>query len=155
LRTAEYVMNCYGGPMARIVGLLFYFRARRAGMRLGFSIPPNVFGPGLSIAHWGTLVVNDRARVGARCRIHPGTCLGTKADASPVLGDDCYVGPGAKIVGGVVLGNGVTIGANAVVLSSFPSGAVLVGIPATDASISEALHEDAEAISLSTGSHER
>lgn len=103
-------------------------------MKLGFTIPPNTFGPGLSIAHYGTIVVNPNARIGANCRIHVGvnigTAKGTEAQA-PTIGDGSYIGPGAKIFGPVVLGNDVTIGANAVVNRSFPDGeCTLVGIPA-------------------------
>lgn len=130
LRLAELLINRATGPVSRAVALVLRLRARTAGMKLGFSIPPNVFGPGLSIAHWGTVVVNDRAVVGARCRVHPGTVIGVKDDSVAILGDDCYLGPGAKLVGGIVLGNNVTVGANAVVTRSFPDGVTVMGVPA-------------------------
>jgi serine O-acetyltransferase len=130
LRLAELMLNRASGPVSRAVALAFRLRARTAGIKLGFSIPPNVFGPGLCIVHWGTIVVNDRARVGARCRIHPGTVIGGKDEGVPVLGDDCYLGPGCKLIGPLVLGNDVKIGANAVVTKSFPDGVTLVGVPA-------------------------
>ena len=130
LRLAELMINRATGPVSRAVGLVFRLRARTAGIKLGFSIPPNVFGPGLGIAHWGTIVVNDRVTVGPRCRLHPGTVLGVKDEAVPALGANCYLGPGCKVIGGVVLGDDVTVGANAVVTHSFPSGSVLVGVPA-------------------------
>lgn len=130
LRIAEYFINCQRGPASKVVALIFRLRARSAGMKLGFSIPPNVFGPGLTIAHWGTLVVNDKAQVGARCRIHPGAVLAVKDGLTPILGDDCYVGPGAKLIGGVTLGDRSVVGANAVVTKSFPADSVLAGVPA-------------------------
>ena len=50
---------------------------------------------------------------------------------APVIGNDCFISPGAKIVGSVVIGNNVIIGANAVVTKSFPEGnCTLVGVPA-------------------------
>jgi serine O-acetyltransferase len=98
-------------------------------MKLGFTIPANVFGPGLSIAHWGTIVVNPDCKVGARCRIHPGVCLGWHNGKVPVLGDDCYLGPGAKVFGGVVLGNQTKVGANAVVSKSYPAGGAILVSP--------------------------
>lgn len=118
----------------RFYVLLRRFRLRRQAIRLGFTIPPNVFGPGLSIAHWGTIVVNDKARIGARCRIHPGTAIGERDGLAPTIGDDCYIGPGAKLFGPIRLGNNVKIGANAVVNKSFGDGAILVGVPAKDVS---------------------
>ncbi len=99
-------------------------------MKLGFTIHPNVFGPGLSIAHWGTIVVNTAVRIGMNCRIHPGTSLGELRGGAPTLGHDCYIGPGAKLFGPIILGDRVQIGANAVVNRSFPSDTLLVGIPA-------------------------
>ena len=135
LRHTEYVVNTSGkGAIGKVRRLICLFRLRKAGMRLGFTVHPNVFGPGLCIVHWGTLVVNPHVRVGADCRIHPGTSLGETKGGSPVLGDGCYIGPGAKLFGPIVLGDRVQVGANAVVNKSFGSDAVLVGIPASDIS---------------------
>jgi serine O-acetyltransferase len=95
---------------------------------------PNTFGPGLSIAHRGNIVVNGGARIGANCRIHVGVNIGTeagKADAAPTIGDNCYIGPGAKIFGPIMIGPNTVIGANAVVNKSYPEGnQTLGGIPA-------------------------
>lgn len=43
--------------------------------KLSISIKPNVFGPGLSIAHYGGIVVNPNAHIGSNCRIHEGLLL--------------------------------------------------------------------------------
>ena len=130
LRRTEYVVNCRKGRLWKPYVLFCLMRLRRAGIKLGFTIHPNTFGPGLSIAHWGTIVVNPHCRIGANCRIHPGTSLGETDGGSPVLGDDCYIGPGAKLFGPITLGDRVSIGANAVVHKSFGSDLVLVGVPA-------------------------
>ena len=54
-----------------------------------------------------------------------------KSDAAPMIGDNCYIGPGAKIFGPIEIGSGSVIGANAVVNKSFPEGnQTLGGIPA-------------------------
>ena len=99
-------------------------------MRLGISIPPGVFGRGLSIAHYGSIVVNDTARVGKYCRIHSGTNIGVLGDRAPVIGDFVYIGPGAVIYGGAIVGDEVIVGANAVVGKSFVGPATLGGAPA-------------------------
>jgi len=131
LRRLEYELNVGRNPLRSLV---LRFLLRRQGRRLGFSIPPNVFGPGLSIAHYGTIVVNGGARVGANCRLHVGVNIGTVAgesDAAPTIGDNCYIGPGAKVFGTITIGLYVAIGANAVVASDFPEGDVtLGGVPA-------------------------
>jgi serine O-acetyltransferase len=101
---------------------------------LGFTIAPNVFGPGLSIAHPGTIVVHSDARVGANCRLHVGVVIGASHDEHagvPTIGDDCYIGPGAKLFGAIEIGDRTRIGANAVVNRSFPEGdTTIAGVPA-------------------------
>jgi serine O-acetyltransferase len=131
MRKLEYLTNCRKNTFKR---LWTRYRYRRLGRRLGFSIPINVFGPGLSIAHAGTIVVNRGTRVGANCRLHVCVNIGTKAGSSndaPQIGDNCYIGPGAKLFGPITIGNNMVIGANAVVNKSFPEGnATIGGIPA-------------------------
>jgi serine O-acetyltransferase len=131
LRKLEYALNCSNNPI-RTMYRKFLFR--RISIRLGYSISPNTFGPGLSIAHRGTIVVNGGARIGANCRIHVDVNIGTEAGksaAAPTIGDNCYIGPGAKIFGPIEIGSGTVVGANAVVNKSFPEGnQSLGGIPA-------------------------
>ena len=56
---------------------MFYrFKLRKLQIKLGFPIPSNVFGPGLSIAHYGTIVVSEHASIGCNCRIHVGVNIG-------------------------------------------------------------------------------
>jgi serine O-acetyltransferase len=122
MRRVEYLTNTKKGRFRR---LLAAFRYRQLGKQLGFTIPINVFGPGPSIAHRGTIVVNGGARVGANCRLHVCVIIGTKAGKdrdAPRVGNNCYIGPGAKLFGPIILGDSMAIGANAVVNKSFPEG---------------------------------
>jgi serine O-acetyltransferase len=130
LRYVEYVLNCRRSKAWRPYVLFQRLRLLRAGVRLGFEIPPNVFGPGLCIVHCGTITVSGLARVGSNCRIHPGTCLGQHEGGAPVLGDEVYIGPGAKLYGGIRLGNRVSVGANSVVNKSFGDSSIVAGVPA-------------------------
>ncbi|EGW41099.1 bacterial transferase hexapeptide family protein [Desulfosporosinus sp. OT] len=97
---------------------------------LGFTIPRHVFGPGLSIAHWGSIVVHPDVRVGKNCRIHSAVNIGVFNEKCPIIGDNVYIAPGAKLFGGIIIGNNVTIGANAVVNKDVPSNVTVGGIPA-------------------------
>jgi serine O-acetyltransferase len=131
LRRLEYALNC----KKNLIRILFRkFLYRRISIKLGISISPNTFGPGLSIAHRGTIVVNGGAKIGANCRLHTGVNIGTepgKSDAAPIIGDNCYIGPGAKIFGLIEIGSNSVIGANAVVNKSFTEGSqTIAGIPA-------------------------
>ena len=80
--------------------------------------------------HYGTLVVNKKAYIGANYRIHVGVNIGGTDEGVPMIGDNAYIGPGAKIFGNIIIGNNVSIGANAVVNKSFPDNVIIAGVPA-------------------------
>lgn len=140
LRRVEYHLNCGSkrNPFAVIIQKYYSYRFHRQSVRCGFDIPPNTFGPGLSIAHRGTIVVHSAARIGANCRLHVGVVIGTRpgpTDQVPVIGDNCYIGPGAKIFGDIMIGDNTAIGANAVVNRSFTDGnCTIAGMPAVKVS---------------------
>ena len=130
LRRIEYLYNTAGhNPLKGLWRFVLEVVNHRLATRLGFTIPKNVFGPGLHIVHYGTIVVHPDARVGRNCRLHPSTSIGDY-NGVPRLGDNVYIGPGAKIYGPVTLGNNVAVGANAVVNKSFGSNVTLGGVPA-------------------------
>lgn len=130
LRRIEYLHNTAGyNPLKRLWRFVLEVVNHRLATRLGFTIPKNVFGPGLHIVHYGTIVVHPDARVGRNCRLHPSTSIGDY-NGVPHLGDNVYIGPGAKIYGPVTLGDNVAVGANAVVNKSFGSNVTLGGVPA-------------------------
>ena len=138
LRHLEYLSNCRSWRIfsRTMLELLNHHLA----LKLGFTVPKNVFGPGLCLVHRGTVVVSPQAHVGANCRIHPSTSIGDY-DGTPTLGDNVYIGPGAKLYGCITIGNNVAIGANAVVNSSFPDNCTIGGIPAHVLSHSGALEQ--------------
>lgn len=130
LRTLEYYTNCNKNRVVRNL-LKIYFKG--LSKSLGFTIPINVFGKGLNIAHYGTIVVNKKCKVGENCRLHVCVNIGSNPGESgaPIIGDNCYIGPGAKIYGSIVLGSDIKIGANSVVNKSFIENQVtIVGVPA-------------------------
>jgi serine O-acetyltransferase len=88
------------------------------------------FGPGLVLIHPIGVVINSSVRGGRNVWIESGVVIGDNHGRSPVLGDDIFIGAGAKIIGGVTVGDGARVGANAVVLHDVPPAALAVGIPA-------------------------
>ena len=103
--------------------------------KLGISIAPGTqIGPGFYIGHFGGIVVHGKVKIGKNCNISQGVTLGLKQRGQnpgcPMIGDNVYIGPGAKVFGGITIGNDVAIGANAVVTKCLPDKAVAVGIPA-------------------------
>lgn len=130
LRLTEYFESRKGNPFAYLAHIYVRVRLARLSTRLGISIPPGVFGRGLSIAHYGSIVVNDQVEAGKYCRIHSATNLGVGEGGSPKLGDFVYIAPGAVLSGGILIGSNAAIGANSVVLSDVPDCSTAVGAPA-------------------------
>ena len=103
--------------------------------------PTAVIGGGLCMPHPIGIVIGGDCRLGRRLRIMQGVTLGLVEAASdtapgmdprrsPVVGDGVRIWAGARVVGGIRLGDGCTVGANAVVLRDVPAGWVAVGVPA-------------------------
>ncbi|MFQ3251124.1 MAG: serine O-acetyltransferase [Glaciecola sp.] len=134
LRRLEYIKGTKKGPIWKILEFVTMVRFLKLSKKLGYSIPPFTCGPGLCLPHYGNIVINPSATVGKNCKIHVGVNIGAALDeseATPIIGDNCYIGPGAKIFGAVVIANGIKIGANAVVNKSCKiEGATLLGVPA-------------------------
>ena len=134
LRKTEYLDYVYRKRKYLMFHYCWYrLLLHRYSVKLGFSIPLHVFGPGLSIAHYGTIVVSDGAKVGKNCRIHEGVNIGaTNGSAkAPEIGDNVFIGTGAKIIGDITIADDVAIGANAVVVKSIlEKGVTYGGVPA-------------------------
>lgn len=81
--------------------------------------------------HRGTIVVNDKAQIGANCRLHVCVNIGEHRGCAPRIGDNVYIGPGAKIFGDIEIADNIQIGANAVVNKSFTTPGISIGgVPA-------------------------
>lgn len=100
----------------------------------GISInPAATIGPDLRVFHGQGVHLGGEAVIGARCTIHQQVTVGGTAGGrpgQPCIGDDVVLGAGAKILGPVKIGDGATVGANAVVTRDVAPGTVVVGIPA-------------------------
>lgn len=134
LRKTEYLKNTSkGNIIKKIYYALSIYLFHSSRVKYGFSIPLNVFGPGLSIAHRGTIVVNGNAKIGKNCRIQECTTIGATngSTKAPILGDNVFIGSGARIIGEVEIADDIAIGANALVCKSFlESGITIAGVPA-------------------------
>ena len=120
LREVEYYKN-NSSIINKVIFLIKWYHFRKISIKLGYSIPPNCFGPGLSLPHYGTIIVNSNAKIGANCRLHCCTNIGASAGKieAPQIGDNCYIGPGAILFGDIKIASNVTIAANATVNQNF------------------------------------
>lgn len=88
------------------------------------------FGPEFVLVHSLGVVINSAVAGGRHVVLEHQVTIGAEKNEHPVLGDDVFVGAGAKILGGVRIGSRVKIGANAVVVQDIPDDGTAVGIPA-------------------------
>ncbi|MES1263704.1 MAG: serine acetyltransferase, partial [Peristeroidobacter soli] len=86
-------------------------------------------GPGLYIAHFGGITISPFAILGRNCNISQSVTIGVAGhgarEGAPVIGNDVYIAPGARVFGKINIGNNVKIGANAVVYKDIPDNAVV------------------------------
>lgn len=99
----------------------------------GIEVPRTaVIGPGFYIGHFGGITVARRAVIGRNFSLSQAVTVGYadgRREGVPVIGDDVYVGPGARLFGAIRIGDNVRIGANAVVYKDIPANAVVALAP--------------------------
>ena len=137
LRRCEYLYNLDNKTFYwKIRKFLAARKFKKLSCKLGFTINPNCFGPGLRIAHRGTIVVNGQSRIGANCTINACVNIGAKFGFDkevPKIGHNVYIGPGAKIYGDITIADGCAIGANSVVNKTCVNpNTILIGVPAIE-----------------------
>lgn len=90
----------------------------------GVSIPLRCqIGGGLQMPHTNGIVINVGATIGYNCDIYQQVTIGEMRGGCPKVGNSVFIGPGAKILGAVTIGDGACIGANALVIKDVPAGA--------------------------------
>ena len=100
---------------------------------LGIEIPEDtIIGVGLQVWHGTALVINHKAIIGDYVLLRHCITIGNKFAGSevPVIGDYVEIGSHSVIIGNVIIGNNVTIGAGAIVTKSVPKNSVAYGNPA-------------------------
>jgi serine O-acetyltransferase len=120
----------------RLLELAFMWR-KLAEILTGIVLPHSAeIGAGARFPHIGPVVVHREAVIGRDCDIYQGVTIGSAWDAralapaSARLGDNVIVYTNAVVAGGIYVDDWAVIGANAVVKTDIPRGAVAAGIPA-------------------------
>lgn len=101
----------------------------------GIEIHPSAkIGARFFIDHGMGVVIGETAEIGDHVTLFQGVTLGgtgkERGKRHPTLGNHVVVGAGAKILGGITIGDNVKIGANSVVLKSVPPNSTVIGVPA-------------------------
>ena len=106
--------------------------------RIVFSVvlPPTVkVGVNVTFAYQGlATVIHARARIGSNVYIGPNVIVRGRSGHYdvPVIGDNVFIGAGARILGPVIIGAGATVGAGSIVLKNVEAGSTVVGSPARE-----------------------
>jgi serine O-acetyltransferase len=95
-------------------------------------------GPGIFFPHTSGTVIGA-SRIGSKVTVFQGVTLGAKEldmrfnpELRPEVGDGVVLGAGCKVLGGIMIGNNVTVGANSVVVDSIEPNTTVGGIPARE-----------------------
>ena len=111
------------------------FLSERAKRKTGIEIHPGAtIGSNFFIDHGTDVVIGETAIIGNDVTLFHGVTLGgtgkEKGKRHPTIGNNVFIGSGAKVLGNIKIGDNVKIGANAVVLNSVPNDSTIVGVPA-------------------------
>ncbi|MDD2534798.1 MAG: serine O-acetyltransferase [Eubacteriales bacterium] len=126
-RIAHWLYRYHMHFLARLVSQIGRFWT-------GIEIHPGAqIGNGLFIDHGMGVVIGETAEIGDHCTIFHNVTLGgtgkDKGKRHPTLGNNVLIGAGAKLLGPFRVGDGASIGANAVVLHEVPNNGTVVGVP--------------------------
>lgn len=107
-----------------------FFMSRSAHRHGGYVGPDTVFQDIPSLPHGlHGIFISRYAVIGKDCWIYQNVTIGEVNGKAPVIGDGCFIGAGAVIVGDIRIGNNVKIGAGAVVSTDVAEGCTVVSQP--------------------------
>ena len=145
-RTVWEVLCCYPGLQAIWMHRLAHFLWQHELLFLGRLVshlsrwltgveihPSAKIGTGFFIDHGMGVVIGETAEIGDYVTLFQGVTLGgtgkERGKRHPTLGNHVVVGAGAKILGGITIGDNVKIGANSVVLKNVAPNSTVIGVP--------------------------
>lgn len=135
-RLRRYIEYEFRLPFVRnmirmILMIISQFLKVLTSIELPFTVE---IGSGCFFPHVGSIVIHYRSKVGNNCTFVQDITIGLAGrgteEGAPVIGSQVYIGAGARVIGPIVIGDNVVIGANAVVTKDVPDNAVVAGIPA-------------------------
>ncbi|WP_240474798.1 serine acetyltransferase [Flavobacterium sp. KMS] len=112
----------------------FTFLKTRYSYKYGFQIPSTTeIGEGFHIGHFGTIVINRKAKIGKNCNIAHSVTIGQanrgKLKGCPTISNNVWIGTGSVIVGNINIGSNVLIAPNSFVNVDIPDNSLAFGNP--------------------------
>ncbi|MES2495906.1 MAG: AMP-binding protein [Pseudomonadota bacterium] len=117
-------------PLSLLYRLLNKLTQILFGMKLDYTVK---VGRRVRLEHFGGMILGARA-IGDDVVVRQNTTFGIRSvadlNAKPTIGNGVDIGAGAVIVGNIVVGDHSVIGANSVVYTNIPPYSVVMGVPA-------------------------
>ena len=144
-KTASFIISYMFFGKVRIrskVNLLLFMKKRRImkifriiiqeqlRRKCHIIIAENSIIGSIVLPHPHNIVIGRETIIGKNCIIYHDVTIGQNKNLFPKIGDNVIIYPGAKVIGGISIGDNVVIGANAVVTTNVPDNAIIGGIPA-------------------------
>ena len=121
------------GPAAKLAGMAYGCALTACDFLMGSEMHRDTdVGEGVHIIHADCVRIAPNAVLGNRVGIMHGVTIGTSIDrpGAPVIGDDVFIGAGAKILGPVRVGDRARIAPNSLVVNDVPPDTTAIGVPA-------------------------
>lgn len=116
--------------LKRLYRFFYFVYQRNYGSFIGYSAE---FASEPCLPHsLNSIFIGGGARIGKNCVIFQQVTIGaspmpfSKKTGQPTIGDNCYIGAGAMVIGSVIIGNNCRIGANCVVTKDVPDNTIVV-----------------------------
>jgi serine O-acetyltransferase len=131
-RFGKRVMRIKFVPLRWILSKIYGFNLWITLITIGTRLLREIkIGEDFHIIHPWNIHIHPDTVIGDRCGIMHEVTIGTNMrPGAPVIGNDVFIGPGAKILGKITIGNGATIAANSLVIKDVPPYSVAIGVPA-------------------------
>lgn len=129
---ALLMLRLYQGSNSRFFRFVYKSYSNHIANKYGCELPVNTTVKGaLWFPHSGQFIVNSNTILGKNVCIHPWVLIGgMRGKGAPTIGNNVFIGNGAKIIGNVKIGDNVFIAPNTVVTKDVECGATIGGIPA-------------------------
>jgi len=113
---------------SKVIWDVLTFLLNRSAHRHGGYVGPGADIQGEPVLPHGLhgVFISRYAVIGANCRIYQNVTIGEVNGKAPVIGNGCWIGAGAVLVGDIRVGSGARIGAGAVVSKDVPAGCTVV-----------------------------
>lgn len=125
-RYAYYYNTSKQSLWHKIMMVYEHHRLAKYAIRTGFSIGQNSLDYGVTIPHYGTIVINEASHIGPFAVIHTSNCIAGGKN----IGEGFYLSSGSQLVGEFDIGDNVTVAAHSLVNKSFGNNVLIAGSPA-------------------------